>query len=149
MQSWLDNWLGPSARTSVSARDADRLSPPTPAIDDAGLPSVQDLAPPNPSSDIPEAQPVEALTPEEIAQSYEDIAAWLAAHPGIEQGSAGAGGSAPEKNPFTFIRSGAAGDAGVASITGFGQSTGMPVIGGHALHPLRGINEGYTPLAVM
>ena len=145
MQSWLDNWIGPRAR----ARAGTQEDAPTQAIDDDQPPLEQDVAPPDPPDEFQDTQPADALTPEEIAQSYEDIAAWLADHPGIEPDIAAAGGSAPERNPFAVFGPGYAGAAGVASMAGFGQTPGMAAIGGNALQPLRGINEGYIPLGVV
>ncbi len=145
LQPWLDNWLGPRSRASASSGE----SSPAPSIDHDQSPPAQGIASPSPTSDVPEAQPAEALTPEEIAQSYEAIAVWLEANPGNEHGIAGEAGSAPEKNPFTFIRPASSGDVGGASILGFGQTPGMTAVGGHTLQPLRGIAEGYAPLSVV
>lgn len=146
LQTWLDNWLGPSARASSGAPEtSDSLSPV-----EAGEPSsAQDLAPSNLQSDIPEAQPAELLTPEQISQSYEDIRLWLAANPGIEQGIAGANGSLPERNLFACIGTGCANDAGLISMPKFGDTPGMAAIAGNALQPLRGIKEGYTLLGAL
>jgi len=146
MQTWLDNWLGPSARPSTSARDPTSSLPPT----GAGQPSsVEDTAPSNPQSDTPETLPAEFLTPEQITQSYEDLQLWLAANPGVEQGIAGAGGSLPERNLFAGMGSGFTHDAGSMSMPRFGETPGMAVISGNALQPLRGINEGYALLGVL
>ncbi len=145
MQAWLDDWLGPRGRAVTASREAAAAA----EIEDVHLPSTEDLVRLNPPDDIPEAQQAEALTPEEIAQSYEDIAAWLDAHPGVEQGITAAGGAAPEKNPFTFLGADAAGASDIASAAWFGQSPGMAPIGGNALQPMRGIAEGYAGLAVV
>ena len=109
---------------------------------------MQDYAPPDLTNDIPPSQPAEALTPEEIAQSYADIAAWLDLHPGFDQNIAWEGGSPPEKNLFVFMQPASAVDT-ATSIAGFGQSPGMTAIGGHALQPLRGISEGYAAIGLM
>jgi len=146
LQTWLDHWLGPSARASGSAWESSSSTP----LDEAEqtLPA-QDPAPSNPQSDIPETQSEELLTPEQIAQSYEDINLWLDANPGIEQGIAGASGSLPERNLFANIGTGFANDAGMISMPMFGETPGMAAIAGHALQPLRGIKEGYTLLGVI
>ena len=146
LQSWLDNWIGPHARASVDLSE-DALAPD---IDDDPPPSSeQDVAPPDPPDEFQDTQPADALTPEEIEQSYEDIAAWLADHPGTDPDVAAAGGSAPERNPFAFFGAVCTDAAGVASMTGFGQTPGMAAIGGFALQPLRGIKDGYAPLGVI
>ncbi|MBE0613463.1 MAG: hypothetical protein IH604_07350 [Burkholderiales bacterium] len=145
MQSWLDNWLGPSARAGAgSSEQRSALS-----IDDDQSSSEQELIPPDPDSELQQAEPEAELTPEEIAQSYDDIRAWLDAHPGVGAGIAGAGGSPPVKNPFVFAGVGIANEGGTASMAVFGLSPGMAAIGGHALQPLRGINEGYLPLGMV
>ena len=145
LQTWLDNWLGPRAR----ARDGLREAPPTPAVEDAQMSFLPESASPGASGDISDLSFSEPLTPEQISQRYEDIRVWLDAHPGIEQGIAGASGSLPERNLFAFVGAGYSGDAGIASMPGFGRSPGLTALDGHALQPLRGINEGYTPLGVM
>jgi hypothetical protein len=146
LQTWLDNWLGPSARVSSSERESSSSTP----LDEAGQSSTaQDPAPSNPQSDIPETQPADLLTPEQIAQSYEDIGRWLDANPGIEQGIAGAGGSLPERNLFASIGTGFANDAGTISMSSFGETPGIAAIAGHALQPLRGIRDGYTLFGLM
>jgi hypothetical protein len=109
---------------------------------------MQNYAPSDQTNDSSPSQPAEALTSEEIAQSYADIAAWLDLHPGFDQGLAWEGGSPPEKNLFAFAHPGSTGDTAVSS-TVFGQSPGITSIDGHALQPLRGINEGYTSLGVI
>ncbi len=147
MQSWLDNWLGPGGRVTGGARETSQLSPETPAAEDDQLPSMQDFAPPSLPGDVPEMQRAEPLTPEQIAQRYDDIKIWLDANPGIEAGMAGA--SLPERNPFAYIDAGSAGGTGFVSMPGFGQTPGMAALGGHALAPLRGIRDGYTVLGVM
>ena len=145
LQTWLDSWLGPSARAnSASPDEGSALS-----NDDDQSSSEQELTPSDTDSDLPQAQPETELTPEEIAQSYEEIRAWLDAHPGVGDGIAGAGGSPQEKNPFVFAGSAFANEGGSASMAAFGRSPGMAVIGGHALQPLRGINEGYLPLGLV
>jgi len=154
LQSWLDNWLGPRGRASGGARETSSPTQsgdggPPQSVEDSRPQSVQDFAPPNLPDDIPESQPAELLTPEEIAQSYEDIKIWLDANPGIEQGIAGASGSPPERNPFTYIGAGFAGDTGYVSMPGFGRTPGMAILGGHELAPLRGIKDGYTLLGVI
>ncbi len=158
LQTWLDNWLGPSARAgagssagsnggnSGSVRDAVNSLPPA----SAGQPaSVEDSAPPNPSNDTPDSQPTETLTPEQITQRYEDIERWLAANPGIEQGIAGASGSLPQRNLFASLSGGYTRDAGTISMPRFGETPGMNAIAGNTLQPLRGIKEGYTLLGVV
>ena len=156
LQTWLDNWLGPSGRAGSSAsssnnsstnvRDALNSLPPT----GAGQPSsVEDVAPTSPAVDMPEAQPGESLTPDQITQRYEDIERWLAANPGIEQGIAGASGAMPERNLFASLSAGYARDAGTISMPRFGETPGMNPIAGNALQPLRGIKEGYTLLGVI
>jgi Ca2+-binding RTX toxin-like protein len=143
LQSWLDNWLGPHARASAGLPE----TPDTWAAEDGQPPSMQDFPPPYLPSDIPEMQPAEPLTPEQIAQRYDEIKIWLDANPGIEPGIAG--GSPPERNPFTYSGAGSAGDTGSASMLGFGQTPGMAALGGHTLAPLRGLNDGYTLLGVL
>ena len=154
LQTWLDNWLGPRGR----ATDGVRESRPTPAVEDAQSaflpePAQSSLLPEpallNVPSDLPEMSFSEPLTPEQITQRYEDINAWLDANPGFERGIAGASGALPERNPFTLAGAGYAGDTGIASMPGFGQTPGMTVLDGHALQPLQGIREGFTPLGVM
>jgi hypothetical protein len=145
LQSWLDNWLGPHGRAIAGVRE----TPETPAAEDGQQPFMQDFPPPNLPSDVPEMQPAEALTPEQIAQRYDDIKIWLDANPGIEPGMTGASGSPPERNPFTYIGADPAGDTGYVSMPGFGQTPGMAALGGHALAPLRGIKDGYTLLGVV
>ena len=144
MQSWLDNWLGPRARAAAGSRE----DTPAPEVEDLQLPSEQDFAPLNLPDDLPEDQPEATLTAEEIAQNYQDIETWLHANPGIEQGTAGSNGSPPQKNLFMIVAPGSAGDGGLASMTWLKQSPGMAAIGGEAFQPLRGIQEGYTALAV-
>ena len=145
LQSWLDNWLGPHARAIVGLRETSE----TPAAEDGQLPSVQDFPPPYLPSDIPDMQPAEPLTPEQIAQRYDDIKIWLDANPGIERDMTGESGSPPERNPFTYIGAGSAGDTGYVSMAGFGQTPGMAVLGGHAFQRLQGIRDGYTLLGVI
>lgn len=145
LQTWLDNWLGPRGRASDGVRE----NTPTPAAEDAQFSVLPESAPPGVPGDIPERSFSEPLTPEQITQRYEDIKAWLDANPGIEHGIAGASGALPERNLFTFVGAGYAGDTGIASMPGFGQTAGMAVLDGHALQPLQGIREGYTPLGVM
>jgi hypothetical protein len=146
LQTWLDNWLGPRARASNSTEDA---SGPT-TFDEAGPPSsAQDALPFGLQTDIPDAQPAEALTPDEIAQSYADISLWLAANPGMEQEIAGASGSLQERNLFACIGAGCASDAGTISMPGFGASPGMSAIAGNSLQALHGIREGYTLLSAV
>jgi len=148
LQRWLDNWLGPSARASMDA-NARETSDPTPPAE-AGQPlPVQESAPAYLQGDLPEAQPAESLTPEQIGQSYEDIELWLAANPGFDLSQYGAGGSLPERNLFACIGSGCANDAGRISMQKFGDTPGMAAIAGHALQPLRGIGEGYALLNVL
>ena len=152
LQKWLDSWFGPSARARVTARE-DATTPSAGDEHDRQPPTEQETAPQDPPVDIPleepsELRPAEALTPEEIARGYEEIAAWLEANPGIEPGIAGTGGSAPVKSYFGFIGAGFDGHAGIGRPAGFGESPGMAVIGGDALQPLRGIAEGYTPLGL-
>jgi Ca2+-binding RTX toxin-like protein len=142
LQSWLDNWLGPRGRASAGLRE----TPDTSAAEDGQSPSMQDFPPPYLPSDVPEMQPAEPLTPEQIAQRYDEIKIWLDAHPAIEPGIAG--GSWPERNPFTYIGAGSAGDTGYVSMPGFGQTPGMAALGGHALSPLRGIKDGYIQLGI-
>ncbi len=144
-QTWLDNWLGPRARSSDGVRE----NRPTPAVEDAQTSFPPESAPPGVPSDVPEMSSPEPITPEQIAQRYEDINAWLDANPGTEQGIIGASGSLPERNPFAFLGAGYTGDTGIASMAGFGQTTGMAVLPGHALQPLQGIKEGFSPLGVM
>jgi hypothetical protein len=148
LQKWLDNWFGPGGRVNGDARETSEHAPEAPAADDGQLSPVQQLAPPNPPSDIPEAQPAELLTPEQIAQRYDDIQIWLAANPGTEQGSAGASGSPVERNPFSYMGAGSTGDSGFAAMPGFGQSPGMAALGGQALQGLQGLREGYTGMAL-
>jgi hypothetical protein len=144
LQTWLDNWLGPRARATSSAEEATGST----LSDEAGQPSsAQDALPFGVQSDIPDAQPAEALTPEEIAQSYEDISLWFADNPGLEQEMAGASGSIPERNLFACIGAGCASDAGTISMPGFGAAPGMTAIAGNSLQALRGIKEGYTLLS--
>ena len=143
MQAWLDHWLGPRARAAGGSQE----NAPGPTSEDVELPSAQDLPPLNLPEDLPEARPEPTLTAEEIAQGYQDIAIWLDAHPGIEQG--GPNGAPPEKNLFAILAPGSAGDDGLASMACFGQSPGMAAIGGEALQPLRGIQEGYAALRVV
>ena len=143
MQTWLDNWLGPRGRAIAGVRE----TPETPAAEDGRLPSMQDFPPPNLPGDIPEMQPAEPLTPEQIAQRYDDIKIWLDANPGTEPGIAGA--SLPERNPFAYIGAGSAGGTGLVSMPEFGQTPGMAVLGGQALQGLQGIKEGYTLLGVI
>jgi hypothetical protein len=143
LQSWLDNWLGPHGRAIAGLRE----TPETPAEEDGQLPSMHNFLPPYLPGDIPEMQPAEPLTPEQIAQRYDDIKIWLDANPGIEPGIAG--GPPPERNPFTYIGPGSAGDTRYVSMPGFGQTPGMAALGGHALAPLRGIEDGYTLLGVI
>jgi hypothetical protein len=146
LQTWLDTWLGPGPRASGSAWESSSSTP----LDEAGQPSsAQDASPSNPQSDIPETQPAESLTPEQIAQGYEDISRWLDANPGIEQGIAGASGSLPERNLFASIGTGFANDAGMITTPMFGETPGMAALAGNALQPLRGIKEGYTALGVI
>ncbi len=145
LQTWLDNWLGPRGRASDGVRE----NTPTPAAEDAQFSVLPESAPPGVPGDIPERSFSEPLTPEQITQRYEDIKAWLDANPGIEHGIAGASSALPERNLFAFVGAGYAGDAGIASMRGFGQTAGMAVLDGHALQPLQGIREGYTPLGVM
>jgi hypothetical protein len=145
MQAWLDDWLGPRARANAGAREG-----AAPAdMEDVSPPPREEFSPLIPQDDIPETQPAEALTPEEIAQRYENIASWLADHPGIEPGSAMAGGSAAQRNPFAFVGAGTAGDGGFGPVGVFGQTPGMAAIGGNAFQPLRGINEGYPALGII
>jgi len=144
MQAWLDDWLGPRARASAGAREN-----AAPADIEDTPPPMEEFSPRIPQDDIHETQPAEALTPDEIAQRYENIASWLADHPGIEAGSAMASGSAPQRNLFASLGAGPADDVGFGAAGVFGQSPGMAAIGGNALQPLRGINEGYTPLGVV
>ncbi len=144
MQSWLDNWLGPGARASAASLEQ-RSAPLT---EDELSSSEQKLNPPEPAGELPQTEPEAELTPEEIAQSYDDIRAWLDAHPGVGDGSVGAGGAPLEKNPFAFAGPGLANESGTASMAAFGLSPGMAAIGGRALQPLRGINEGYLPLGL-
>ena len=145
LQTWLDNWLGPRGRASDGVRE----NTPTPAAEDAQFSVLPESAPPGVPGDIPERSFSAPLTPEQITQRYEDIKAWLDANPGIEHGIAGASGALPERNLFTFVGAGYAGDTGIASMPGFGQTAGMAVLDGHAFQPLQGIREGYTPLGVM
>ena len=143
LQTWLDNWLGPSARASSSVRETSDSTLPV----ETGQPlPAQDTAPSNLQTDIPETQPAESLTPDQISQRYEDISLWLAANPGIDQGIAGANGSLPEKNLFSCMGTGCANDAGTISMPRFGETPGVASIAGNALQPLRGIKEGYTLL---
>jgi hypothetical protein len=110
---------------------------------------AQESAPAYLQGDLPEAQPAEALTPEQIGQSYDDIELWLAANPGFEPGIPGSSGSLPERNLFACIGSGRVNDAGTISMPKFGDTPGMAAISGHALQPLRGISEGYALLNVL
>jgi hypothetical protein len=126
-----------------------RETPETPAAEDDQLPSMQDFPPPNLPGDVPEMQPAEPLTPEQIAQRYDDIKIWLDANPGVEPGMTGASGSPPERNPFTYIGAGFAGDTGYASMPGFGRTPGMAILGGQALQGLQGIREGYKLLGLV
>jgi hypothetical protein len=146
LQTWLDNWIGPRARASGNARE---ISSSTPSDEADQILFEQDPAPLNLQSDIPETQPVEVLTPEQIAQSYENISRWLDANPGTEQGIAGASGSLPERNLFAHIGVGFANEAGMISMPMFGETPGMTAIAGHALQPLHGIRDGYTLLNVL
>jgi hypothetical protein len=144
MQAWLDDWLGPRARANAGAREGTAPAD----TEDVSPPPMEEFAPLIPQDDMPEAQPAEALTPEEIAQRYENIASWLADQPGIEPGSQMASGSAAQRNLFALVGAGPAGDGGFGSAGVFGQTSGMAAIGGNALQPMRGINEGYTTIAV-
>ena len=146
LQTWLDNWLGPSARASTGTQEA---SDSTSSFEPGQPSTVQDLEPSSPQSDAPDARTPEALTPEEIAQSYEDIRRWLDENPGIEQGIAGASASLPERNLFAGIGAGFDQDAGTMAMARFGASPGIAAIAGNALQPLRGIKEGYTLLNVV
>ena len=154
LQSWLDTWLGPSARANTSSKDnssATSSSEDNPPLSeqDGAQSTIQDTAPPNPAGENPDSPPAEALTPEEIAQSYAYIALWLEANSGVEPGIAGESGAAPQKNLFNFMHASAVGASSVASTAAFGQSPGLAAIGGHALQPLRGISEGYWALGLM
>jgi hypothetical protein len=144
LQSWLDNWLGPHARAFGVLPETTE----TPEADDVQPPSMQDFPPPYLPGDIPELQPAERLTAEQIAQQYDDIRIWLDANPGIEPGMTATSGSAPERNPFTCIGVGSAGDSWYVSMPEFGQTPGMAALGGHAFAPLRGIKDGYTQLGI-
>jgi Ca2+-binding RTX toxin-like protein len=158
LQTWLDSWLGPSARADNSAREPWNSMPPTgagqpsaadPALGPGQPPSSQDFAPLNLEGEIPQTQPAEFLTPEQIGQSYEAIELWLAVNSGFEQGIAGASGALPERNLFAGIVTGSANETGTISTQGFGNSPGMAAIAGNTLQPLRGIKEGYTLLGVV
>ncbi|MEK7754968.1 MAG: calcium-binding protein [Acidobacteriota bacterium] len=144
LQSWLDDWLGPHARAFGVPPETSE----TPDTGDAQLPSMQDFLSPYLPGDIPELRSEEPVTAEQIAQQYDDIKIWLDANPGIGPGMIATSGSAPERNPFTCIGTGSAGDSWYASMSEFGQTPGMSALGGHALAPLRGIKDGYLQLGI-
>ena len=146
LQTWLDNWFGPSARPSSSVRESSESN----SFSEPGQSSpAQDVEPSNPQSDGPDMQPAEFLAPDEIAESYEEIQRWLAANPGVEHGIAGASGALPERNLFAGIGTSVTRDAGTIAMPRFGETPGMAAIAGNVLQPLRGINEGYTTLGVL
>lgn len=153
LQSWLDSWLGPGARANTPARDMSTAASsgednqPT-STQDSPPSTMHDADPPHPTGDDTEPPAAGALTPEEIAQSYEYIALWLTANSGLEADIAGEGGAMPERNLFRFMHSSAASASGVASTVAFGQSPGLAAIGGQSLQPLRGISEGCAALAL-
>lgn len=149
LQTWLDEWLGPRARELGGERETSQRSPKNPTDEDGQAPSTQDSAPPNPPGDIPEAQPEDVLTPEQIAQRYNDIQIWLAENSRIGEGSAGASGSAPQRNPFTYVGAGSGMETSLVSMQGFGQTPGLAALGGQALQRLQGIKEGYSLLGLM
>jgi Ca2+-binding RTX toxin-like protein len=147
LQNWLDNWLGPGGRASRDTREESQNERQTQWQD--GVPSlnVPDFDLPSMPSDAPDANSSERLTPEQITQRYQEIDAWLDANPGIEQDIVGGSGALPEGNLFAYAS--AAGESGFASIPGFGQSPGMAALGGAALKPLQGVNEGYAHLGLV
>ena len=146
LQKWLDNWLGPGARATISAREASKPSAQPSATENIQAPSLQDNPIPDLPSDAPEAPLSELLAPEEIAQRYDEIQLWLDANPGTEQGIAA---SFPERSLFSYAAVGLAANAGHILVPGFGQTPGLAALDGYSFATLRGVSAGYAALRVI